>query len=441
MKSFIIIGGGASGVITAVQLLRRTSSVTVRIFDKSGKLGAGIAYSTENPGHLLNVRASNMSAFPGEPDHFLNWLRVTDTDGGWEPQSFVPRRLYRTYLEDLLQPFLAEAGPRLFIEKMEVSDIALEEGKPVAMTAAGERFPADAIILATGNETAIAASGQEVAEYWSSNGYFDIPADAPVAIFGTGLSMIDSVLSLIDNGHRAEIHAISRRGLVPTRHLGGQPMQIGTQELPIASGLSNLMRRVRTIMHATEQRGGNWRSVMDGLRPHMQRLWRGLPHAQKLAFLRHLRPWWDVHRHRMAPAIADRIEEAEASGQLKIMAGRLSSVRQDGEGIIIHYRPRGTDKEKELRVATIIDCRGGNQRFSTTRNPVLVDMMERGLARPDALDLGVEVTTDLQVLNSHGEPAGPIFAIGPVTKGMFWEVTAIPDIRVQAEKLAHVLFP
>ncbi|ENR06560.1 hypothetical protein H717_02675 [Brucella ovis IntaBari-2001-319-4082] len=161
--------------------------------------------------------------------------------------------------------------------------------------------------------------------------------------------------------------------------------------------------------------------------------------GQKVRFLRHLRPWWDVHRHRMAPAAADRIAAAVKSGQLKVMAGRLVSVRQDGEDIAVCYSPRGKGGEQMLRVAAIIDCRGGNQHFSTTRNPALIRLMEQGLARPDALDLGLDVTNDLQVVNARGEPSGPFFALGPVTKGMFWEVTAVPDIRVQAEKLAQRL--
>lgn len=439
MKSFIIIGGGASGVIIAAQLLRRAQDATVRIFEKSGRLGAGIAYSTGNPSHLLNVRAGNMSAFPDEPEHFVNWLRTTDEGGGWDAQSFAPRRLYRDYLAGLLQPYHLEAHPRLFVEKVEAADIVLEDGKPVVVAAAGTRFSADAIILATGNEASIATPGKHVAEYWSSNGYFNIPIDAPVAIFGTGLPMIDSVLSLLDNGHKAEIFAISRRGLVPVRHLGGQPMQIGAEELTPASSLPSLVQHIRALMRKVEQKGGNWRDVMDGLRPHTQRLWSGLSVGQKVRFLRHLRPWWDVHRHRMAPAAADRIAAAVKSGQLKVMAGRLVSVRQDGEDIAVCYSPRGKGGEQMLRVAAIIDCRGGNQHFSTTRNPALIRLMEQGLARPDALDLGLDVTNDLQVVNARGEPSGPFFALGPVTKGMFWEVTAVPDIRVQAEKLAQRL--
>lgn len=442
MKSFIIIGAGASGIILAVQLLRRSPESVVRIFERSDQLGAGIAYATENPSHLLNVRASNMSAFPDQPDHFVNWLQSSDIAGAsysWEPHSFAPRKLYRFYLEHLITPYLSEKDTRLTVEKTGVVDVALKDGRPTVTAETGEKFIADAVIVATGNEAAIAKSGNHVTEYWSSNGYFDVPTDAPVAIFGTGLSMIDSVLSLLDNGHHAEIYAISRRGLLPASHAPAQAFPIGADDLPVSLGLSKFMQRVRAMMVEAEKSGSGWRGVMDGLRPHTQHIWAGLPMSQRRSFLRHLRPWWDVHRHRMAPAVAERIQSAVNSGQLKVAAGHLVSVRDEGQGIAISYRTRHSRQIEKLHVSTVIDCRGGNPRFSTTRNAALIGLMEHGLARPDTLDLGFDVTRDLQVLNARGEPSGPFFAIGPVTKGAFWEVTAVPDIRVQAERLSVVL--
>jgi uncharacterized NAD(P)/FAD-binding protein YdhS len=383
-----------------------------------------------------------MSAFPDKPDHFLNWL-TTNTEtlsiSEWQPQSFAPRAFYRLYLQNLLQPYLTSEQQRLFIESSEVSDVAIESGRPQVTSSSGERFPADAVIIATGNEAAIATSGNHVTEYWSSNGYFDIPSNDPVAILGTGLSMVDSVISLLDSGHKGEIHAISRRGLLPARHAPADAMLIDAEQLPVADGLPALLRDVRHMIDQRENEGKSWRDVIDGLRPHTKNIWSRLPIRQRQSFLRHLRPWWDVHRHRMAPVIADRIEAARQSGQLKIIAAHLVSVKNQAEHISILYRQRRGLAIEQLDAATIIDCRGGSSRFSTTRNSALISLMENGLAKPDALDLGLDVTADLQVLNARGEPSGPIFAIGPVTKGIYWEVTAVPDIRVQADRLTKVL--
>lgn len=442
MKSFIIIGGGASGVLMAAQLLGRSPETTVRVFERSGDLGAGIAYSTQNPNHLLNVRASNMSAFPDQPEHFLNWLQNNShsmTEAAWQPQSFAPRALYRLYLNDLLKPYIESDAPRIFIETSDVSDVSFEGLRPQVTNSTGESFPADTIIVATGNEAAIATSGVHVTEYWSSDGYFDIPSDHPVAIFGTGLSMVDSVISLLDRGHKGKIHAISRRGLLPARHAPAEPFPIDADALLVADGLPSLLHVVRKMIVQCEAEGKSWRSVIDGLRPHTKNIWNRLPARQRQSFLRHLRPWWDVHRHRMAPEVADRIQIAQQSGQLTITAAHLTSVKNKADRVIISYRKRWGVGLEELDVQTIIDCRGGSSRFSTTRNLALTSLMEHGLAKPDAVDLGLDVTADLQVLNARGEPSGPIFAIGPITKGVFWEVTAVPDIRVQAEKLAKTL--
>lgn len=426
----------------AAQLLARSSETTVRIFERSGNIGAGVAYSTLNPNHLLNVRASNMSACPDDPNHFLNWLQTNPEavkTGHWQPQSFAPRCLYRLYLHDLLKPYLESAPRRLFIEHAEVSSVEFEGVRPKLTTSAGQSFVADAVIVATGNEAAIATSNNFVTEYWSSNGYFDISSDNSVAILGTGLSMVDSVISLLDRGHEGKIHAISRRGLLPTRHEPSEALAIEADQLLIADGLPELLHLVRELINQQEMAGKGWRSVIDGLRPHTRIIWSRLPLRQRQSFLRHLRPWWDVHRHRMAPEIEERIKAAELSGQLMITAAHLTSVKSKGEHITICYRKRNSDVLQELDVQSIIDCRGGSSRFSTTRNPALISFLEGGFAKPDALDLGLDVTADLQVLNARGEPSGSIFAIGPVTKGIFWEVTAVPDIRVQTEKLAKIL--
>ncbi len=437
MKSFIIIGAGASGIILAAQLLRRSPESTARIFERSGRLGAGIAYATENPSHLLNVRASNMSAFPDQPDHFLNWLQ--ESGDRWEPHSFAPRKVYRAYLEHLVEPYLSAGSSRLTIERTGVVDVALKAGRPAVVTETGETFAADAVILATGNEAAIAKSGGQIAEYWASNGYFDVPTDAPVAIFGTGLSMIDSVLSLLDNGHRAEIYAVSRRGLLPARHA---PAQFFPRRSRRPSGLARAFQAHATRAHHDGGSGkiGFRLARRDG--------------RSAAAYTACLGGVADLTASQFPPASAPmvgcpssphgscrggshRICHEARTTQNHGRSSRFSARRRGG--MEIRYRPRRSEKIEKQHVATVIDCRGGNPRFSTTRNAALIGLMEHGLARPDVLDLGLDVTRDLQLLNARGEPSGPFFAIGPVTKGAFWEVTAVPDIRVQAERLSAIL--
>lgn len=421
-------------MLVAAQLLKKSDSARVRIFESSAKLGQGIAYSTQNPRHLLNVRASNMSAFPDKPDDFVNWLRKQNHQTENEDllsQSFAPRCMYRTYLQDLLAPYLAETPARIVVETSEAVDVDIVQGLPQVTSATGQTYSADALIIATGNETAIRSSTEHVTEYWSSNGYCDLVGDEPVAIFGTGLSMVDSVISLLDKGYKGEIYAISRRGLLPASHKDSKSVSINREDLPMQDGVVGLLKFIRKMM----RKHNDWRSVIDGLRPHTQYIWGGLNPSQKESFLRHLRPWWDVHRHRMAPEIFERIAAARRSGQLQIIAAHLVSVRKEKTNIRIAYRKRRHDAVEEISVGNIIDCRGGNSRFSTTRNPALISLMERGLAKPDIYDLGLDVTDHLEILDRHGNITERIFAIGPITKGLFWEVTAVPDIRNQAQAI------
>src|SRR5689334_25025588 len=95
-SSVAIVGGGFSGTILAAQLARR--GIESILIEGSGRAGKGVAYSTTEPAHLLNVRAEGMSALAGDPGHFA---RRFEAEGG-EPRGFAQRRLFGRYLGELL---------------------------------------------------------------------------------------------------------------------------------------------------------------------------------------------------------------------------------------------------------------------------------------------------------------------------------------------------
>lgn len=438
MKRFLVIGGGASGVLVAAQLLARPSARQVVLFERHSGLGAGVAYGTEHPGHLLNVPAIRMSAFPGDPGHFVNWLASEPgwrPDGGWTPHSFVPRRLYRDYLSSLLEPCRTGSQPgRLVVVHEEVVDLAETPGGVEAVSRNGDRYPGDAAILATGNESPVLPPARWWHGFWTSPSGFDIPSDATVAVIGTGLSMVDSVVSLLDAGHSGRVVAISRRGLLPQPHHGAfEALPLDPAEIPFGSSLSHLAGWLRKRIR---QGGGDWRATIDGLRPHTQRLWRELPPVEKQRFLRHARPWWDAHRHRMAPEVRARIDAAVASGQLTVLAGRLAGIDAHRDGARLRFVARGTTAEQAMQVHHVIECRGQNADVGTTRNPLLGNLFRRGAIRPDPFRLGIDVAADCAALDAQGAPSQRIFAVGPITVGTFWEIVAVPDIRQQAKTLA-----
>lgn len=432
MQNIVIVGGGASGIILAAQLLRKSASVKIILISSAERLGEGIAYSTQNPSHLLNVRAGNMSAFADQPLHFVEWLQQhPDQAGaaGSDASSFVPRMVYAHYLRSLLQDADYQAAGRLtIIHDMVVDSVATPDGAGLALQS-GRTITADQIVLATGNEP-----GTARVDFWKSQGRIDLPVSTPVIILGTGLSMIDATLSLLDNGHLAPIHALSRRGLLPQSHAAVAPLQLAADSLPWNRSLSGRLHWFRREFLAKAiQEGHDWRSAMDALRPHTRRLWQSLTFAEKQRFMRHLRPWWDVHRHRMAPQIAARIEAARASGQLQIHAGSIETDQAP-----VTYRARHSQARHELPGATVIDCRGGQQAFNRTDNPLLQQLLRSGQILADETNLGMKITDELRVISTVA-PAAPIHVIGPISRAKFWESTAIPDIRLQADQLSDVL--
>jgi uncharacterized NAD(P)/FAD-binding protein YdhS len=459
-RSIGIVGAGFTGALLALHLLRRCNDRD-RIFliDKTRRFGAGLAYSTGNPHHLLNVRAGNMSAFSAEPDDFVDWLRrlpaETRTmleDDPPDRTSFVPRGLFGAYMHQSLAEAIRRGryGDRLTIIQDEVIGIGRSDAGVVVQLAAGRGLLVDTGVLAVGNVAPAGNAGPIFGNPWDRRAVADLDPAAPVLILGTGLTMVDLVISLLDQGHAGPIQAISRRGLLPRRHLGAVPDETGRIRLPqpwsfdmppSGRSLVRLIREMRRTIDRAEHAGRGWRTVVDGLRPHTQRLWRELSLVERKRFLRHLRPWWDVHRHRGAPQVMARIAEAHARGQLQIIAGKLVSAIAEENGVAIEVKPRGGGAIAEYRGDRLIDCSGLNGDCTKLDQPLLQQLLQTGSVRPDPLRLGLDVTEDGALIDRDGHAAADFFAIGSITRGAFWEITAVPDLRVACEAMAERLLP
>ncbi|MBV9630962.1 MAG: FAD/NAD(P)-binding protein [Xanthobacteraceae bacterium] len=445
-KEIIIVGGGASGTLLAVQLLRDPSAhVRVTLVEKGQQPGLGLAYSTSNPSHLLNVRAVNMSAFPDDPDHFVRWLatdRAADDLGCADRFCFAPRKIYGRYIASLLEPFLpCEGRPsRLRIVRRECTAITETAAGVEALFDDGTRLAGEIAVLATGNE-ATRAAGQAgaIQDPWDASAREQIPKDGRVLILGTGLTMVDTVLSLLQSGHTGSIVALSRRGLLPHVHREVVARPITADEVPFGVNVAHLLHWLRMRAEQTQTRGGDWRSVVDGLRPFIAEIWRTLPAPERRRFMRHARPWWDVHRHRMAPQVAMRIANTLAEGQLNIIAGKVMSVVAENQDATVHYRRRGGKQIETMPVAAIVDCTGISSSPRHSPNPLVRDLLSRGITRPDPLDLGLDVTESCALINQTGHASQRLFAVGPITRGRFWEIMAVPDIRIQCANLAAAI--
>jgi uncharacterized NAD(P)/FAD-binding protein YdhS len=192
-----------------------------------------------------------------------------------------------------------------------------------------------------------------------------------------------------------------------------------------------MLRRVR---ERTEEVG--WRSAVHELRSVTQWLWGEADLTERRRFLRHLRPWWDVHRHKLAPAVGATIETMQAEARLAVAAGRIVSVERVEGGAEVRFRPRGEDGIERLRVARIVNCTGPEADIAHVGEPLLDALLASGRIRQDALRIGVDVDGDCRAIGADGQPSETLSVIGPVTRGRFWESVAVPDIRTQAAKVA-----
>jgi uncharacterized NAD(P)/FAD-binding protein YdhS len=435
-----IVGGGATGVLTAAHLARRFDPAhdEIVVIEPGEALGRGLAYATADPRHLLNVRAANMSAFADQPEHLTAWLSARRGAGEANPFSFISRGLYGDYLAELAERTLANGSVRRV--RARCCDVE-EQAEGVRLTlSTGEALAADVAILATGHDAKPTLGGLPAEPPWSAGALEGLPPEGPILIVGSGLTMVDMALSLKRRGQRGPIVVLSRRGLLSTSHRAAPPRSLDVGEIPFGAKLSALLAWLRRLAARFAAEGAGWRSAVDSLRPHTQRLWGAMSLEQRRRFLRHARSYWDVHRHRMAPESEAALSALAASGQLTIVAGRVVAAWRVGEGVEVEILLRGAAATTTRRFARIIDCTGLCEQPLQSANPLLQALLARGAARPDALGIGFDVAPDLGLVGADGTASRRIKAIGPLARAAFWECIAIPDIRLQCAALAEELF-
>ncbi len=435
-----VIGAGFSGVMTALNLLRLTEAVKVVLIERRSPIGLGAAYATDDPAHRLNVRAGNMSAWPDQPDDFVAWLKTQDLDVG--PGGFATRGDYGRYLQGMLAGFAGspEAAGRLLITPDEITSIEPDGDGWTLTCGMGRTISADAVVLALGNpppqapETIgpdLEASDLYVADPWRWGLGVAPEGDGPILLLGSGLTMVDAALSLDRVAPGRPLIALSRRGLVPREHQGAPP---SPAPAPPPASLSPLgaLAWVRDVA----LRHG-WRTAIDAVRPATHGLWRGWSLKRRAAFLRHARAFWDVHRHRLSPVVAERLARMRADGQLRVLAGKLDRVDLlEGGRIGVVWRPRGETATWRLEVDMVVNCTGPSADIERSTEPLIATLVAVGLIRADPLRLGLDVDADHRALRADGQVHETLFAVGPITRGALWEINAVPDIRVQAAQAA-----
>lgn len=447
-QTVIIVGGGLSGVVCAIQVRKLCPQTRVLVIERSVRRGPGLAYGEFAEGHVLNVPAKRLES--GTEPTFREWLAANqnryDLDqalaeaGGRLEDVFAPRSAFGDFLEETA----ARSTQDGVFDWVRAEAVAfLPWPRRGVVLADGVELEAAAVILATGNESpgpigmpSVEQSPRFIANPWASGALNGIAADEPVVLIGAGLTAVDVTLALNRGGHAAGVTTVSRRGLLPRKHKLCPPADPYISKGASGSPAS-LMRRVRQQVARAVESSAPWQGVIDAIRPVTHDIWQHWSVRDKRAFLRHLRAWWDVHRHRMAPRVADRVEGLQAEGYLRIVAGRITGAQEYAQSVELEISRRGQEALR-LRAPHVVNCTGPTTDVNLLASPIVGSGLAGGYVRRDSLGLGIE-TNACATIAANGEASDWLFAIGPLTRPEFWEVTAVPEILAQGRALAERL--
>ena len=449
-----IIGGGFAGAALAAQLLRQSpGNTSVVLVERGARVGRGTAFGTPCAQHLLNVPAKNMTAYPDDPEHFLRWARLNH-DVNVKPGDFLPRQVYGRYIALVLQQEVERHPGRFERVQDEAVSVADTGGMAKIQLRAGETLFAHKVVLALGNfppgdprlPGKTPHSQRYVSDPWAPGALENISRDQDqkqekdqsVLLVGSGLTSVDVAIALRARGFRGTIHLLSRRGLLPQNHKATAIWTPFWDENSPRT-VRGLLRLIRAHVEVAENSGSGWRAVIDSLRPFTQAIWRALPRAERRRFLRHVRPYWEVHRHRVAPEIGVPLSTQIQNGQVATHAGRITAYAEDADGVDVTHCDRRTAETRSLRVARVINCTGPEADCRRIENPLLNNLLRQKMVRPDPLFLGLDTSEDGALIDARGEPSDFLYSLGPSRKGSLWETTAVPEIRVQASQLATLL--
>jgi len=450
-KHVVIIGGGFSGALTAIHLVRSCTPNRLRItlVNPTPDIGRGLAYRFDDDNLLLNVPAGNMSAFPDEPGHFVAYCQCIDPS--LSPGSFVSRRLYGHYLHDLWSKTQAAHPGVINVQVDQAVALTRSPGEAaweVALSS-GENLHAEQVVFALGHQEPrfpIPLDPEVQARViapWDFDAMRRLPSDRPVVVVGTGHTAVDALFCLAQSPQRGPVYLLSRHGLLPHRHRltpsAPKPQAFPNYLQDAPATVRAYTRALRQHLKALTQQGGDWRDALNELRPHTPQLWQSLPANEQRRFMRHLQAHWDVHRHRLAPMAAQRLDQLLAERRGHVIAGRITSMSQHADGVDVTYRARGSQQVHTVQACAVVNCIGPNTDIQRHANPLMAQLLKEGLIAPDTHGLGLRVTPDLQVIDTLHNPVQGLWYVGPLLKGTLWEATAVPELRLHAQHLAQTL--
>jgi uncharacterized NAD(P)/FAD-binding protein YdhS len=451
--TIVIVGGGFCGSVLAANLLRRArgQSMNIVLIERGTTIGRGVAYASHEVPYVLNVPAGRLSVDPDDPTAFLRFARQSHPDA--DAEDFLPRAMYGDYLQEVLDQAERAAPPGVILKRMfgEVTRIERPSGKPqwVVRVAGREPLAADRVVLALGNP--LSAVHPWARGLLHHPAYIHDPWDVPrsfrarhsVLIVGTGLTMVDVALALsLEGGQVPLVRSISRHGLLPLGQTIFRPKAVqGDGEILLSNAAS--IRRVlavsRTLAVQVEQMGGDWREVVTFIRHLAPELWQRMPEHERRRFLRHVRSYWDIHRHRVPAHMAARIDHMRRSGRLKVYAGRIEQLVPEGDELRVMWRRRGRVESESFAVNAVINATGPDYVLTRSADMLVRSLREQGLVSEDPLSLGLRTARHGACVAADGAVSAHLYYLGPMLRADHWEATAVPELRAHAEQLARYL--
>ena len=451
----LIIGGGLSGTMLAVQLLRQPGKRQILVIEPRKELGRGEAYSAVERGHTLNGNAARMSVDPDNPDDLTQWLTDYIGAGGW-PESdqqpvpiselFPPRGIFGVYAQQRLAEAKALSASTVEHIRAEVVDLQVDAAATLLTLDNGQQLRGAYAVLATGmfpaartQQTESSGLNAAAVDPWDVKAMRQIEPQSTVLIIGSGLTMVDAVVSLEQAGHRGPIEVFSRHGLLP--HVRRQPpgwVDFLAEDHHLRSP-RQLLREVRRQCRLALEQGIDWQAPLDTVRAHIGRLWSQASEREKRQFVRHVRPWWESHHHRSPPLSAQLVARLHEEGRLRIQAASFKGLVASDSGVTIKLRRRGEQAVTQVSGAALINSSGIEYDWRRVARPLPQQLLKRGLIKPGPLALGIAADVSGAVLDAQGQVSQRLFAMGPPLRGMWWESTAVTDVALQAKALAAKL--
>jgi Uncharacterized protein conserved in bacteria len=443
-----IIGAGFSGTMAAIHLLKQTDDkITVALVEKTSEFGRGLAYRTRDLAHRLNVPPAKMGAFPGDIEGFHRWLQSRPeqlrTAGvrRLHPNAFVPRTLFGEYLEHLLAEIQSDRLQKISAEAVDLVPL-LNGSFRIEFSGPGPLI-ADQVVLALGNfppgdpslkNRSFHESDRYLVDPWSDETQSKLSQPGDVLVLGSGLTALDLLLSLSHSKSSGTIHVLSRRGLFPRPHLPVEPYPPFIDPYHLPRSVRMLCRLIRKEIERANKNGKDWRAVIDSIRPFSQSVWKALSRDDRRRFLRHLKAFWEPHRHRAAPEVLAVKESLETRGRLCCSRGRIAAIEERHNQLAVTFCQAA--ENRTLYVGYVINCTGPECNYHKLKDPLVVQLFARGLIVPDPLFLGLDVGAGGAILNLLGERVKNLYTLGSPQKGILFETTAVPELRIQARDLA-----